>query len=97
MYGHRGLGAVAGPLYTCPTGERVMDPSDCPGGSPAPDVQQQIADIWDTIFSQAAPAPVAVPGGAANSITQTLNANAGKIAIGAGLFVALLVFARAGR
>jgi hypothetical protein len=56
----RGLGQM-GPLYTCPTGEQVYRSSDCPGGQPAPDVQQQIADVWSYLFGQQQPAPTAQP------------------------------------
>jgi hypothetical protein len=44
----RGLGQM-GPKYTCPDGTIVFSTSECPGGQPAPDVQQQIADIWTYI------------------------------------------------
>jgi hypothetical protein len=84
MYGLRGLGA-----------EAMGPPVDPNAPVSSPDVQQQLADIWDTIFSQAQP-PVASSGGG-SSFTQTLNQNAGKIAIGAGAFLALALFAKAGR
>lgn len=90
MYGLRGLG------LNCPG-----DPG-CPGNvqpdvAPAPDVQQQIADVWSYLWSQPV-APVASSGGGPpSSFTQTVNANAGKIAIGAGVFLALILFAKAGR
>jgi hypothetical protein len=88
MYGLRGLGDVMmGP---------PVDPNAPVTG---PDVQQQIADVWSYLWEgPGAPAPVAVSaGGPPSSLTQTLNANAGKIAIGAGAFLALILFAKAGR
>ena len=56
-----------------------------------PDVQQQIADVWAYLWSQ--PAPVAGP----QTMTQWLNANGGKVAIGAVAFFAVVMFAKAGR
>lgn len=88
----KGLGEAAGPSFICPTGETVFKTSDCPGGSPAPDVQQQIADVWDYLWNGpgsqtpvADSAPVATP----TSWTETLNANAGKIALGAGVLLVI--------
>jgi hypothetical protein len=87
MYGLRGLGA-----------EAMGPPVDPNVPVESPDVQQQIADVWSYLFEQ--PGQVAIaptPGASASSFTQTLNANAGKIAIGAGVFLALVLFAKAGR
>lgn len=74
-----------------------------------PDVQQQIADLWARIFAQGDQTDcgcgVSVPVGAtcpllradcggAQSFTQTLNANAGKIALGAGAFFLVMAMAK---
>jgi hypothetical protein len=82
MYGLRGMGEAMGP---------PVDPNQ---PVTAPDVQQQIADVWSYLWEQ--PATVATSGGG-SSLAQTLNANAGKIALGAGAFLALVFFAKAGR
>jgi len=51
-----GLGTdAAGPLFQCPTGEMVHSSSDCPGGQPAPDVQEQIAQVWSYLMGMQAP------------------------------------------
>ncbi len=90
MYGLRGLGAEAmGP-------PEVMGPPVDPNAPVVgPDVQQQIADVWSYLWQQ--PATTVATSGAGSSLTQTLNANAGKIALGAAAFVALALFAKAGR
>lgn len=79
----RGLGQQVGPLYTCPTGEQVYRTVDCPGGQPAPDVQQQLADIWSQITTGTTQ-PAAAP---STTLTQWLP----WIAIGA---LGLIVIAR---
>ena len=85
MYGLRGLGA-----------EAMGPPVDPNAPVVAPDVQQQIADVWSYLWSQ--PGPVASSGGAVpQTTTQWLNANGGKVALGAGAFLALILFAKAGR
>jgi len=89
MYGYRGLG------LSCPG-----DPG-CPGNvqpdvAPAPDVQQQIADVWSYLWNQ----PGAVPAVAAASVatpTSWLNANAKTVAIVAAVGLGLVMFAKAGR
>jgi len=84
---YRGMGQ-AGPLYTCPTGEQVFSSSDCPGGQPAPDVQQQIADLWSMISN---PSPVAAAP-SSGSFTDWLNANGKTVALlGGGIFAVLLL------
>jgi hypothetical protein len=46
-YKGMGLGQMTGPLFVCPTGEKVYYTSDCPGGSPpsmyASPVEQDLA------------------------------------------------------
>lgn len=86
----RGMGA-AGPLYTCPTGEQVFLSADCPGGQPPPDVQKQIADVWDSIFSMT-PATV-VPAVAASPFSLSSGM---MIGLAAG-FVGLILVMKAGR
>ena len=77
-------------------GAEAMGPPVDPNASvQAPDVQQQIADVWSYLWSQ--PAAVATTTVAAPSMTQWLNQNAGKVAIGAVAFVGLMLFAKAGR
>lgn len=52
-----GLGAM-GPVFTCPDGGVVFSPSDCSTGVPLnqqPDVQQQISDLWASVFSLQTP------------------------------------------
>lgn len=55
-----------------------------------PDVQQQIADLWDSMFSQGT--PVAATPAPAGSMTSWLNVNSGKVAIGAAAFLGLMLF-----
>jgi hypothetical protein len=59
--GMEGLGQM-GPLYTCPDGTQVYRSSDCPGGQPAPNVQQQIADLWGYVFANAPAQQTVYPG-----------------------------------
>lgn len=90
----KGMGDVAGPLFTCPTGEQVFRTSDCPGGSPVPDVQQQIADIWSSM--QGGPVAQIAPA-STSTFTGWLNANGTMLAIGAAAFLGLIFVAKAGR
>jgi len=89
---YRGMGQ-AGPMYTCPTGEQVFSSSDCPGGQPAPDVQQQIADLWASITTPTVPAAPGAPG----SFTYWLNSNGQKVALIGGGFLAVLLLVKAMR
>jgi len=88
MYGLRGgLGA-----------EAMGPPVDPTLPVESPDVQQQIADIWDSIFKMGEPGGVMTPAPApAPSAGAWLNQNAGKVAIGAAAFLALVMLAKAGR
>ncbi len=100
MYGLRGLGDV----LNCPG-----DPG-CPGyvapASTSPDVQQQIADVWDYLwntpgagggYGPGSGASLVAPAPTQQTASQWLNANAGKVALGVGGFVLLSMFAKAGR
>lgn len=80
-------------------GDEAMGPPRDPSlPVDTPDVPQQIADLWDSIFKMGEPGGVMTPTPVLSpSFTSTLNANAGKIAIGAGVFLALILFAKAGR
>ncbi len=92
MYLATGLGVL-----NCPG-----DPG-CPGNVQPdvpvpPDVQQQIADLWSYLWEGPGSASIAVPvGTTAPTMTDVLNQNAGKIAVGAGAFLLLMMFAKAGR
>lgn len=89
MYGIRGLGA-----------EAMGPPVDPNTPVTPPDVQQQIADLWDSIFSMgelgAGSGGVMTPA-PAPSAGAWLNANAGKVAIGAAAFLGLVMVAKKGR
>ena len=93
----RGMGDVAGPLFTCPTGEQVFRTSDCPGGSPAPDVQQQIADVWSYLGAQQPTAGSTAGNLPPTTVMQWLQLNPVPVMIGAGLIFVAVMFAKAGR
>jgi len=93
---YRGMGQ-AGPLYTCPTGEQVFSSSDCPGGQPAPDVQQQIADLWSQVTGSNVGLSVPAASGAPGSFTYWLNSNGQKVALIGGSFLAVLLLVKAMR
>jgi hypothetical protein len=90
--GRRGMGDVMGPMFTCSTGEQVFKTSDCPGGQPAPDVQQQIADVWSSINTTGETPVSQVAQVTSGSFTTWLNANATTVGIGAAVVVGLFLF-----
>jgi hypothetical protein len=93
MYGIRGLADV-----TDTTGAPCPGSPGCPGYVAPGSMEYQTSLLQELLALQSAPAPVGTPGGGPpSSFAERLNANAGKIAIGAGVFLALVLFARAGR
>ena len=79
---------------TLGTAEKMGPPPDPNTPEPAPDVQQQLADIWDSVFKiQEAAASPAAPAAAAPTTADWITAHqAAILAAGAGLF-ALALFA----
>jgi hypothetical protein len=81
-------GGLAGPIMlNCPG-----DPG-CPGNvqpdvAPAPDVQQQIADLWSSVFAMTPTAGTAPAPTATGTLTAWLNANSTMV-MGLGLVFGL--------
>lgn len=79
-------------------GEAMGPPRDPSQPVEAPDVQQQIADVWAYLFEgPGAPVAAAPRESIAPTFTETLNANAGKVALGAGALLLVLALAKGGR